>query len=83
MPDWAWALIIVVPCLACLIFGAWIEGKSKTMASEKHYGINVRFSNGHWGKYWYGSNKFLRDEKYKKYKKMDNVLAVKKVQIKI
>lgn len=53
------------------------------MAKEKHYGIKVRFDTGHWGTYWYGANKLLRDLKYKKYKAMPNVLAVNKIQIKV
>lgn len=52
------------------------------MPKAKLYGIKVRFANGHWGTYWYGNDKGLRDRKYSEYMRMDNVLAVKRIEAK-
>jgi len=44
------------------------------------FGINVKFTDGKWRKFWYGQNRDLRDRRHNQYHSRHDVLVVQDIQ---
>jgi hypothetical protein len=44
------------------------------------YGLNVLYTDNKWRKYWYGSNRSLRDRRHNEYHRRHDVKVVQDIQ---